>query len=215
MARQHALLVRERRVCRPRTTSATCSSCRRRADHFLGNPTQKTYDVNLSGGGALVQNRLWVNGTIRRWVVNKLTNAKNARRHAGARRQHAEELLGQGGRVDHGNQQAVGVVPLERQDSRPSPRHAARQRARHRRAGPDQPGADDAGEVHRHPQPSGLRVVFSVMDGQTNYGYQPGTPADAIRVRDGTLSTADFAARRATKSSPIRATSSTTSFPTR
>ena len=30
---------------------------------FLGNPTLKTYDVNLSGGGAIVQNRLWVNGT--------------------------------------------------------------------------------------------------------------------------------------------------------
>ena len=37
---------------------------------------------------------------------------------------------------------------------------------------------------------------FSVMDGQTNYSYQPGTPADAIRVQDGTLSTANFAASR-------------------
>src|ERR1051325_8803376 len=26
---------------------------------FLGNPTQKTYDFNISGGGALVENRLW------------------------------------------------------------------------------------------------------------------------------------------------------------
>ena len=37
---------------------------------------------------------------------------------------------------------------------------------------------------------------FSIMDGQTNYGYQPGTPADAIRRVDSTLSTADFAAAR-------------------
>src|SRR5688500_17128042 len=44
---------------------------------FLGNPTKKTYDFNLSGGGALVQNRVWVNGTIRRWIVNKLVNARN------------------------------------------------------------------------------------------------------------------------------------------
>src|SRR6185295_13888832 len=44
---------------------------------FLGNPTQKLYDLNVSGGGALIQNRLWVNGTVRRWLVNKLTNAKN------------------------------------------------------------------------------------------------------------------------------------------
>ena len=34
------------------------------------------------------------------------------------------------------------------------------------------------------------------MDGQTNYSYQPGTPADAIRRVDDTLSTADFAATR-------------------
>ena len=27
---------------------------------------------------------------------------------------------------------------------------------------------------------------FSVMDGQTNYTYQPGTPADAIRKVDNT-----------------------------
>src|SRR5215475_6592333 len=44
---------------------------------FLGNPTKKTYDLNISGGGKLVENRLWVNGTIRKWVVNKLVNAKN------------------------------------------------------------------------------------------------------------------------------------------
>ena len=37
---------------------------------------------------------------------------------------------------------------------------------------------------------------FSVMDGVTNYLYQPGTPADTIRRVDNTLSTADFAANR-------------------
>jgi hypothetical protein len=45
---------------------------------FLGNPTLKTYDFNLSGGGAIIQNRLWVNGTVRRWIVNKLTNTRNS-----------------------------------------------------------------------------------------------------------------------------------------
>src|SRR5262245_35006664 len=33
---------------------------------FLGNPTLKTYDFNFAGGGAIVTNRLWVNGTIRK-----------------------------------------------------------------------------------------------------------------------------------------------------
>src|SRR5207245_10474693 len=31
---------------------------------FLGNPTIKTYDFNMSGGGAIVRNRFWVNGTV-------------------------------------------------------------------------------------------------------------------------------------------------------
>src|SRR5690349_4381878 len=44
---------------------------------FLGNPTQNTYDLNFDGGGALVQDRLWVNGSIRRWITNKLVSAKN------------------------------------------------------------------------------------------------------------------------------------------
>ena len=44
---------------------------------FLGNPTKKTYDFNLNGGGAIIQNRMWVNGTVRRWIVNKLVSAKN------------------------------------------------------------------------------------------------------------------------------------------
>lgn len=44
---------------------------------FLGNPTLKTYDLNVSGGGPVVPGKLWINGTVRKWVVNKLVNAKN------------------------------------------------------------------------------------------------------------------------------------------
>src|SRR5438094_490869 len=44
---------------------------------FLGNPTKRTYDFNLAGGGALIQDRLWVNGSVRRWVVDKLVSARN------------------------------------------------------------------------------------------------------------------------------------------
>ena len=213
VARQHALLLRQRRVCSPRTTwGDDCSSCRparRRTSSAI--PTQKTYDANLSGGGALVQNKLWVNGTIRRWVVEQAHQRQERRRHAGARRQHAEELLGQGGRVAHDQQPAVGVVPLERQDSRPSPRHAARQRARHRRAGADQPGADDAGEVHRHPQPAGLRVELQ-RHGRPDQLRLPARHAGRRDPRPGRHAVdgqhRGVAARR---TSPIRATSSTTS----
>ena len=44
---------------------------------FRGNPTKKTYDFNLNGGGAIIENKMWVSGTIRKWVVNKLVNATN------------------------------------------------------------------------------------------------------------------------------------------
>src|SRR5262245_56904613 len=45
---------------------------------FLGNPTKTTYDFNVAGGGALVKDRIWVNGAYRYWIVDKLVNAKNA-----------------------------------------------------------------------------------------------------------------------------------------
>src|SRR5258707_7547433 len=44
---------------------------------FLGNPTKTTYDFNLGGGGAVVKDKLWVNGSVRRWIVDKLVNSKN------------------------------------------------------------------------------------------------------------------------------------------
>jgi len=37
---------------------------------------------------------------------------------------------------------------------------------------------------------------FSLMNGQTNYLYQPGTPASVVRAQDSTLNTANFAAQR-------------------
>src|SRR5262249_47011569 len=43
----------------------------------VGNPTKRTYDFNLAGGGALVKDRVWVNGAVRRWLVDKLVSARN------------------------------------------------------------------------------------------------------------------------------------------
>src|SRR5688500_17653319 len=51
------------------------SETKRLVPTFRGNPTDKTYDLNFNGGGALIQNKLWVNGTVRKWVVNKFVNA--------------------------------------------------------------------------------------------------------------------------------------------
>src|SRR5215510_7009221 len=40
-----------------------------------GNPIDRIYDLNLSGGGPLVRDKLWFNGAVRTWSVNRLTLA--------------------------------------------------------------------------------------------------------------------------------------------
>jgi hypothetical protein len=161
---------------------------------FLGNPTEKTYDVNLSGGGAVIQDRLWVNGTVRRWIVNKLTNARNL---DGSQALDDNTLK---------NYSIKGTTSL-------SPNHKFmlsylwNDKIRgHRRNGTDLI-PDIAAIVQTNPVQTtqakytgvfGQRLVFesafSVMDGQTNYTYQPDTAADAIRFVDFTIGAQDFAA---------------------
>lgn len=163
---------------------------------FLGNPTLKTYDANLSGGGAIVEDRLWVNGTVRRWVVNKLTNAKNL---DGSQALDDNTLKNYSGKVTASlsANQKLSFSYLWNDKIRG-----------HRRDTPPNNVPDIAALVQTNPAQTtqirytGIRnrLVYesslSIMDGQTNYGYQPGTPADAIRRVDNTLSTADDAAGR-------------------
>jgi len=162
---------------------------------FLGNPTLKTYDTNLSGGGPILRDRVWFNGTVRRWVVNKLTTAKNV---DGSQALDDNTLKNYSGKV---------VTQL-------SPNHKFmvsylwNDKIRgHRRDGSDKI-TDIAAVVQTNPvqttqaKYTGIvrRAVFessfSVMDGQTNYTYQPDTPADAIHRRDITLLEQSVASRR-------------------
>jgi len=163
---------------------------------FLGNPTQKTYDMNLSGGGKLVENRLWVNGTIRKWVVNKLVNAKNL---DGSQALDDNDLVNYSGKL-------VGAITS---NNKLTGSYLWNNKIRgHRRDTPPNNVPDIAALKQTNPASTtqakytGIknRFVFesnfSVMDGQTNYLYQEGTPATAIRRVDNTLSTADNAASR-------------------
>jgi hypothetical protein len=163
---------------------------------FLGNPTLKTYDANLSGGGAIILDRLWVNGTVRRWVVNKLTNAKNA---------DGTQALDDNTLKNYSGKLTAAITSGQRLMFS----YLWNDKIRgHRRDTPPNNVPDIAALVQTNPAQttqvkySGVRQrfvyesSFSVMDGQTNYGYQPGTPADAIRRVDDTLSTADVAAAR-------------------
>jgi outer membrane receptor protein involved in Fe transport len=165
-------------------------------NEFLGNPTKKTYDLNLSGGGAIVQNRMWVNGTIRKWVVNKLVNARNLDR---------SQALDDNDLKNYSGKVVTSITP----DNKLSFSYLWNNKIRgHRRDTPPNNVPDIAALLQTNPASTtqakytGIRghlvfeSNFSVMDGQTNYLYQPGTPADAIRRVDNTLSTADFAASR-------------------
>jgi outer membrane receptor protein involved in Fe transport len=163
---------------------------------FLGNPTKKLYDFNLAGGGALAENRLWVNGTVRRWVVNKLTTAKNP---------DGSQALDDNTLKNYSGKAVAAISP----NQKASFSYLWNNKIRgHRRDTPPDLVPDVAALVQTNPASAtqarytGIRnklvyeSSFSVMDGQTNYKYQPNTSPDAIRKVDNTLSTAEFAASR-------------------
>ena len=163
---------------------------------FLGNPTLKTYDFNLAGGGAIVKNRVWINGTVRKWVVNKLVNARNP---DGSQALDDNDLKNYSGKL----------VASFTSNNKVTGSFLTNDKIRgHRRDTPPNIVPDIASLVQTNPvtlsqvKYTGIRrrlvfeSNFSMMDGQTNYLYQPGTPAGTIRKVDNSLSTADFAAPR-------------------
>lgn len=164
---------------------------------FLGNPTQKTYDLNVSGGGPLVQNRVFVNGTIRRWVVDKLTNARNP--------DTLQQALDDNLLKNYSGKVVAQLTPNQKLMGSYLWNNKIRG---HRVDTPPEIQQEIASVVQTNPATSTQlkytnvmnRTVFesnfSVMDGLTEYSYQPDTPADAIRRVDNTNSTAFAAATR-------------------
>jgi hypothetical protein len=164
--------------------------------NFLGNPTKETYDVNLAGGGAIIQNRLWVNGTYRKWVVNKLVNARNP---DGSQALDDNDLKNYSGKAvaQLSTNQKLTMSYLWNDKIRG-----------HRRDTPPNIVEDIASLVQSNPAQTfqtkytGIRnrlvfeSNFSIMDGETKYNYQPGTDASAIRKVDNARSEAFFAATR-------------------
>ena len=162
---------------------------------FLGNPTKRAYDYNLAGGGALVKDRLWVNGSFRRWVVDKLVSAKNI---DGTQAIDDNTLRNYSGKVVGSLQQNQKLTFSYNWDNKVRG---------HRRDGVlNTP--DIASLVQRNPASStqvkytGIRnkVVFessfSVMSGVTSYLYQDGTPSTAVRIEDSTANISANAAAR-------------------
>ena len=166
--------------------------------NFRGNPTIKTYDMNLSGGGKLIENRVWINGTIRRWIVNKYVSNLNP---DGSQAIDDNTLKNYSGKivaqVTTNNKVTAGYFWNDKIRG-------------HRRDGSNR--IPDIASVHQiNPvQTTQLKYTgirnrlvfesnFSVMDGITHYTYQPDTPADAIRKIDSGLQEIFFASDREDK----------------
>jgi len=159
------------------------AAAQRLSPTFRGNPTKKTYDFNLSGGGAIIQNRMWVNGTIRKWVVNKLVNATNP---DGSQALDDNDLKNYSGKV---------VTSLST-NNKVSVSYFWNNKIRGHRRDSNDRIPDIASVVQTNPvqttqaKYTGIknRLVFesnfSVMDGQTNYTYQPDTDKSLVRIID-------------------------------
>lgn len=163
---------------------------------FLGNPIERIYDFNLGGGGAIVQDKVWVIGSLRSWVVDKVTNAKNP---DGTRAIDDNTISNYSGKVVWQAARAQKLAVSYNYNNKVRG---------HRRDTPPN-FVPDIASLHQDNPASSTQVrytgirkravfesSFSVMSGETDYLYQDGTPADAIRVVDGTLSTAANAAAR-------------------
>jgi hypothetical protein len=163
---------------------------------FVGNPTDTTYDFNFAGGGAIVQDKLWVNGSIRRWIVNKLANAKNTPTSQAIDDNTLKNYSGKG---------VYSVSSTEKVQFSFNWNNKIRG---HRRDTPPDIVPDIASLVQTNPAYStqarytGLfnklvfESVFNLMKGETDYSYQPNTPPTAVRVQDTGLDSAANAAQR-------------------
>jgi hypothetical protein len=162
---------------------------------YLGNPTKTTYDVNVAGGGALVKDRLWVNGAVRRWIVNKIVNAKNA---------DGSQALDDNTLKNYSGKAVFSASANQKWTFSYNYNNKIRG---HRRDGTFN-APDIASLVQTNPATStqakytGIRnklvfeSSFSLMDGQTNYFYQPDTLPTAVRMEDATRNESNFAAQR-------------------
>jgi len=150
---------------------------------FLGNATDKTYDFNFAGGGAIIQNKMWVNGTIRKWVVNKFVNAKNL---DGSQALDDNDLKNYSGKV----------VTQVSANQKLSVGYFWNNKIRGHRRDSQDLIPDIASVVQNNPVATyqakytaikGALVWesnFSLMDGETDYTYQPDTDLTKVRVYD-------------------------------
>jgi hypothetical protein len=162
-----------------------------------GNPIQRTYDINVSGGGSIVRDRIWVNGAYRKWRVDKSNLI--ARNPDNSPTLDDNDLKNYSAKVQWQPSAA----------HRLSYSHNYNDKIRgHRRDPPPNFVEDQASLVQTNPAQSFQakytailgKAVFESglgkMFGVTNYFYQAGTQPTDIRVEDTVRSTGSVAAPR-------------------
>lgn len=168
-----------------------------RFDFAGGNPIQVAYDVNASGGGALITDKLWVNGSYRKWVVNK--DNLIARNPDGSPTLDDNDLE---------NYAIKGQWQMHR-DHRVSVGYNWNDKIRGHRRDPPPNFVEDRASLRQTNPGSTTQVKYTgVFDnlvlessgggmfGRTNYFYQPATAATDIRIEDTVRSTGAVAAPR-------------------
>ncbi len=165
--------------------------------NFPGNPVKNLYDFNIAGGGGIVQDKFWVNGSIRRWVVNKFVAAKNP---------DGSQALDDNTLKNYSGKATYAISPNQKATFSYNWNNKIRG---HRRDTPPNLVPDIASLVQTNPASSTqakyaaifnkktvFESSFSIMKGETDYGYQPGTPSTAIRATDSAADAANFASQR-------------------
>jgi hypothetical protein len=162
-----------------------------------GNPVVKLYDFNASGGGAILRDRLWFNGSYRNWRVDKLT--LGARNPDGTPARDPNRLKNYSGKLqwqasrDHRLAFSFNYNDKVRDNRRDPPPNFVEDRASLVQTNPSkQVQLKYTGVFNRLVYESSGGGMF----GRTNYYYQPGTKPTDIRIEDITRSTAFVAAPR-------------------
>jgi hypothetical protein len=161
-----------------------------------GVPITKLYDFNVAGGGPLMRDRLWVNGLYRNWRADKLTVVRNPDGTRAIDDNLIWNISGKGIWQASSNQKLAvswNYNWKERFHRRDTPPNFVEDRAS---LWQTNPAASTQVRYTLVRRKLVYESTFGIMDGVTNYYYQPEVQPTDIRIVDNGLSTAFVAAQR-------------------
>jgi hypothetical protein len=177
--------------------AAALREARERFGFQGGNPITRAYDVNASGGGALLRDRIWINGSYRKWAVDKL--------NLSVRNPDGSSFLDDNTLVNYFGKLQWQITPAHRL----SAQYNWTDKDRGHRVDPPPNFVENRAALHQTNPSSSTQIKYSwvrgrlvlesnasAMIGTTNYFYQDEVRPTDIRVEDIIRSTASVAAPR-------------------